>query len=138
MRWYCYYHFVWATKHREALILPKIEPVIFDSIRQKTKELHPNNNVIAINAMPDHLHIALQLYPAVSISDWVKRTKGASSHVVNTSFQHFENRFRWQKGYSVHTFGAKMIPFIVSYINNQKEHHANNSVEAYIEELDDD
>ena len=63
MRWYCYYHFVWATKNRTPLIESHIENVIFDAIRQKTIELSTHNRIHAINAMPDHIHVALSLYP---------------------------------------------------------------------------
>jgi putative transposase len=138
MRWYCYYHFVWATKNREHLIQAQMENSLFSVIRLKTMELHSQNRILAINAMPDHIHVAVMLYPNVTISHWIKRVKGASSHAMNTEYPHAETHFRWQRGYSVHTFGAKNSSFVISYIQNQKQHHAANTIEPYLEEVDDD
>ena len=135
MLWYCYYHFVWATKNRQPLILPHLENLIFDTIRQKTIELSSHNQIYAINAMPDHIHVAISLYPNISISDWIKRVKGASSHAVNATYPDEEHRFRWQRGYSVHTYGAKVLPFVIGYIKNQKQHHADGNLEVYLEEI---
>ena len=30
----------------------------------------------------------------------------------------------WQTGYGVVSFGAKDLPWVVAYIQNQREHHA--------------
>lgn len=135
---YCYYHFVWATKNRQPILLPELETVIFNSILQKTMELSQFNHVYAINGTTDHIHVAVSLYPAVSISEWIKRVKGASSHAVNEAhtFEHIA-RFRWQRGYSVHTFGKTNLEYVVRYIQKQKQHHADNTTQPYLETLEE-
>jgi len=41
--------------------------------------------------------------------------------------------FSWQEEYGVFSFGEKMLPGIVRYIENQREPHAENKTEAYME-----
>jgi REP element-mobilizing transposase RayT len=131
--WRCYYHFVWTTKYREPLITPAIETVVIQTIRAKSREL--GCEILAINAVPDHLHIALALSPAVAAARWAKMVKGASSHTVNSLNPTAPVRFQWQEGYGALTFGAKQIPYVVHYIECQKDHHAEGKTEPYLEQV---
>lgn len=133
--WRCYYHFVWATKNREPLLDVAYEPTIFRVVRDKTAEY--DSQVLAINAVSDHIHIAVALHPKVTISEWVKRVKGASSHAVNTALSPETDRFRWQRGYGVLTFGKSNLPMVVDYIQRQKEHHASGSIIEYMEQSEE-
>jgi REP element-mobilizing transposase RayT len=134
--WRCYYHIIWTTKNREARITPQIEPVILKSIQEKAEELE--SPILAINTVPDHIHIAACIPPKLAIADCVKLTKGTSSRGVNSYFPDLETAFYWEQRYGVLTFGAKNSQFVVDYIRRQKEHHANSKLEAYLEQIDDD
>lgn len=134
--WRCYYHVIWATKNRQPIMTPKIEAIVMNVIRNKSRELECP--ILAQNAVPDHLHIALNIPPSLAVAAWVKRVKGASSHEVNSMFPDLPERFQWQGGYSVLTFGVKNLEFVVRYIENQKEHHASGTLEPYLEHLDND
>jgi putative transposase len=39
----------------------------------------------------------------------------------------------WQDGYGVVSFGTKDLPWIVEYIQNQKEHHAKGTIRDRLE-----
>lgn len=106
--WRCYYHVVWATKNRAALITPEKESLIFAVIRAKSVEL--KGEVLAVNGVQDHVHVAVAIPPGLAVADWVRQVKGASSYEVNTRFPNTTPRFAWQSGYSVLTFGAKNLP----------------------------
>jgi putative transposase len=134
--WRCYYHLVWTTKHRAPLITLQVEPVLFQAIREKCRELAVE--IIAVNAVEDHIHIAVEIPPKLSIANWVKHIKGASSYAVNSHFPNTEMRFQWQTGYGVLTFGATALPMVTDYINNQKRHHANKTLEPYLEQTGED
>lgn len=133
--WRCYYHLVWTTKNREPLITPKIEPLLFTTISAKCTEL--DCHLLAVNAVPDHIHTAVNMPPKLSIARWMKVIKGASSYEINSLNPDAESRFRWQEGYGALTFGAKNLAFVVAYINAQKEHHAANTIESYLEQTDE-
>ena len=51
-------------------------------------------------------------------------------------FPDLEYSFAWQKGYGVLTFGAKRLPFVIDYIRRQQEHHAADTIEHYLEQMD--
>ncbi len=112
-----------------------METVLFDTIRSRSTEL--NCPVLAVNGIPDHIHIAVSIPPAHSVSDWVKQIKGASSRTMNMAFTDLDTKFRWQEAYGVLTFGARNLPLVVRYIENQKDHHQAGTVQPYLEQIED-
>ncbi|MEM9955858.1 MAG: IS200/IS605 family transposase [Chloroflexota bacterium] len=131
-----YYHVVWATKYRLPLITEQIEPLIFDVIRAKSKQF--KSPIHAINAVSDHIHIAVEISQTVALYEWVRQVKAVSSRIVNKEFPHLETRFYWQKSYSIHSFGKKRLPFVTRYIDKQKQHHEQGTLEPYLEQVPDD
>jgi putative transposase len=131
----CYYHAVWATKHRATIITSALEKVIFTTIQKTSNDV--NSPIHALNGWTDHIHIAVQIHHTVSISDWVKRVKGASARAVNVQFPTLETAFYWQIGYSVQTFGYEKLTSVVAYIEQQKIHHRDQTLLASLEHLDD-
>jgi putative transposase len=134
--WKCYYHAVWTTFHREPAITPQIEPVIIDTVKRKSSML--NCPILAISTVTDHIHIAVSITPGIAAAEWVRNVKGLSTREVNSLFPDLPSHFRWQKSYGLLTCGEKNLPFVVSYIERQKEHHANNTLEPYLERIDTD
>lgn len=130
----CYFHVVWATKHRAAVIDSQLQALIQDIIQQQSRELH--SPILATYAMPDHVHVAVQISPRVAVAEWARRVKGISSHEVNGAFPDLETPFAWQKSYGVVTFGEKQAGFVINYIVKQREHHANNHLYALLEDMD--
>lgn len=86
-----------------------------------------------MNAVADHIHVAVRMPPSISISEFVRQIKGASSHAVNNMAEFSENKFRWQESYGALTFGQRNLEFVVSYIKDQKQHHANSTTDPYLE-----
>ena len=132
----CYYHVVWTTKNRAPWVLANTEQHLITAIRDKSQSL--KSRVESVNACIDHIHVAVQITPSLSISDWVRQVKGYSSFHINRLFPDAAEKFRWQESYGVQTFGAKQLPFIVSYIELQKQHHDANTIYAYLEKTGDD
>ena len=132
--WRCFYHVIWTTKHRAPLITTENEPIIFHVVRDKTAEL--GGEVLAVNAVSDHMHVAVSIPPKVAVAEWVKRTKGVSAYEINQRFPDSFDPFRWQDGYGVLTFGARNLDTVVSYVQRQKEHHAQNDLLAYLEQVE--
>lgn len=132
----CYYHIIWATKYRQPLITPAIEAVILDVIKNKSAEL--DCPIHAINTVNDHIHVAVSIRLSLSVSEWIRQIKSLSSLVVRREFEHLDEPFRWQKSYSVYTFGKKVLPFVTDYIEKQKINHQNNTLEPYLEYIDEE
>lgn len=131
----CYYHIIWATKYRLPVISPAIEKIIVETVEQKSTEL--KCPIYAINSVEDHIHVGVTIPPSQSIWEWARDVKGLSAHLVNQEFPNLEEIFKWQRGYSVLTFGQKTLPFVVKYIENQKENHQSGTTEPYLEHIED-
>ena len=132
--WRCYYHVVWATKDRDPIITPKIEKIIIQAATEKSQEL--DCTIQAINTVVDHVHVAVCVTPRVAVAEWVRNIKGITAHEINAMYPDLSQRFRWQRGYGVLTFGAKMLPTITGYIARQKDYHAANTLEPYLEQIE--
>ena len=76
-----YCHLIWTTKNRQPLIDEKIEKFLKQYIPQKIKNL--KHQQLALNMAEDHLHLLVKRLPSVSISEFVNRIKGVSSHEIN-------------------------------------------------------
>jgi putative transposase len=113
------------------LITPTLERFMFEYIFEKAKTIQ--TNIYAINGTQDHIHIAASIAPKWSIADWVKQIKGASSYEVNRTFPNLETKFQWQDSYGVLSFGTKDMEFVLAYVHNQKDHHAENTLYTYLE-----
>ena len=132
----CFYHVIWATKSRQPLITRPIETLLLATIRQKSLELRCP--ILELNAVEDHVHVAVCIVPRVSAADWIRQVKGFTTYAINTNFLDLENRFKWQEGYGLVTFGEKNLPFVRGYIAHQKEHHAKGRTILKLESTDDE
>ena len=77
---------------------------------------------LAINGMPDHVHLLIKTGPKFDISALMKNLKGVTSALVNDMTAHTEN-FRWQEGYFAKSVTPSHLPKVLAYVKNQKEHH---------------
>ncbi|WP_367187119.1 IS200/IS605 family transposase [Mucilaginibacter sp.] len=95
------------------------------------------HKLLAINTMPDHLHLFAGLNPKQSISELMRLVKGDSSKFINK--EGFTRRkFYWQEGYGAFSNSRSQIDGVVKYILNQKEHHKKQTFkEEYLEILND-
>jgi putative transposase len=75
-----------------------------------------------VNGTPTHVHLAVNIEPFVTISDLAPDLKGGCSYDLNK--QHGQKVLEWQRGFGVVSFGNLNLPWVVEYIDRQKEHHA--------------
>jgi putative transposase len=115
-----YIHFVFAVKYRQAVIEAEWE----NRLQKYITGVVQNNGhkLLAINTMPDHLHLFAGLNPKQSISDLMKLVKGDSSEFINKE-GFTQRKFHWQDGYGAFSNSRTQIDGVVKYILNQKEHH---------------
>jgi putative transposase len=122
-----YLHCVWATWDRLPLMTPEVEDVTFAAIHAKCREL--NCKPLALGGMPDHVHLLVRFPTTISVADLVKGLKGSTSH-LQTQLVARDTFFKWQGGYGAFTVSPGLIPSVKAYINNQKRHHAEDSLWA--------
>ncbi len=117
-----YYHLVWATRQREPLITPTIEPTLYKFLIRKCGD--QRSHCYAINGMPDHVHLIVSISHLVAAAVFIKNLKGSSSHFVTSEFG---IPFAWQGDYAAFTISERNLEAAMAYVQNQKTHHADGS-----------
>ena len=115
-----YLQFVFAVKHRQALISGFHKEEIhkyITSLAQARKA-----KMLSIHCMPDHLHMFVGYDPSVLISDFVKQIKVESHEFIDK--RNFTKSFSWQTGYGVFSYSHSQIGRVCHYIETQVEHHS--------------
>jgi putative transposase len=129
-----YIHVVFAVEGRQNLILPEhndeLQKYITGIVSAQKQKL------IAINNMPDHLHLLVGLRPDSSLSDLVRDVKAGSSKFINEK-RWMAGRFSWQEGFGAFSYSRSQLGAVIRYIANQQKHHARKSFqEEYVELLE--
>ena len=87
--------------------------------------------MLAINGMPDHVHILFGFRPSQSLADLMQDVKGSSSKWINEKGL-TKARFSWQAGYGAFSYRKSDVPEVIQYIKTQEEHHKTRSfIEEY-------
>jgi REP element-mobilizing transposase RayT len=93
------------------------------------------HKVLAINGMPDHVHVFFGMRPTQSLSDVMQDLKGDSSKWINQK-GFVIGRFSWQEGYEAFSYSKSHVNAVIEYVKNQEEHHRNKTfIEEYHEFL---
>ncbi len=115
-----YLQFVFAVKHREALIAREHK----DELHKYITGLVQNRKakMLGVHCMPDHTHLFVGYKPTVLISDFVKEIKVESNEFINDK-KWVKGRFGWQEGYGVFSYSHSHIDKVINYVLNQEKHH---------------
>jgi REP element-mobilizing transposase RayT len=82
--------------------------------------------MIAVNCMPDHVHLLVGLKPDKALSDLVGAIKASSSNFINRQ-KWVLGRFTWQEGFGGFSYSHSQLTTVIRYIQNQEQHHARKS-----------
>jgi len=115
-----YIQLVFAVKGRSSLIKQDWENELYKYITGVIQ--NKNQILLAINGMPDHIHILIGMKPTCCLSDLVREIKKSSNKFI-TEKKFTNHQFSWQKGYGAFSYSHSAKDNVVAYINNQKEHH---------------
>jgi putative transposase len=130
----CYFHLVFAVKNRDALI----KKVWKDELEMYITGIVQNHRhkMLAIGAMPDHLHILLGYNVNQLMPDLVEEIKTSSNSLIKGK-RLSKFKFEWQKGYGAFTYSHSQIDQVAKYILSQEDHHKKKSFrEEYFEILE--
>jgi REP element-mobilizing transposase RayT len=127
-----YYHAVFSTRLRRALIKPECEPRIHAFVGGILRDL--DCTAIAVNGMPDHIHFLARYPSKLSHADMLRHVKSRSSGWIRDTFPLLSD-FAWQEGYGGFTVSKSAADDVADYIRRQKAHHAKISFEVEFLEL---
>jgi putative transposase len=128
-----YIHIVFAVKGRRNLISINWKDEVYKYITGIVT--NKGQKLIAINGMPDHIHVLVGLKPDKPISDLVRDIKANSSKFINDK-KWINGKFEWQTGFGAFSYSHSQLPNVINYIRNQEVHHKTKTFkDEYIEFL---
>lgn len=129
-----YIQIVFAVEGRQNLIDPahndELQKYITGIVTAQEQKL------IAINNMPDHVHILIGQRPETALSKLVGAIKSGSTNFINRR-QWVRGRFNWQEGFGAFSYSHSQLTTVIRYIRNQQMHHRKRSFhQEYVALLD--
>ena len=116
------YHIVWVTKYRKPVFTGKIESDVREYLKETLKTL--DMDVIAMEVMPDYIHLLVNCKPQLRLSDAIKILKGNIARWLFLNHPEIKNQLwgghLWNPSYFVATVNDRSLKQITEYINSQK------------------
>jgi REP element-mobilizing transposase RayT len=129
-----YIQIVFAVESRQNLIQPQqndeLQKYITGIVTAQRQKL------IAINNVPDHVHMLIGQRPDSALSDLVGDIKSGSTNFINRK-RWVRGRFSWQEGFGAFSYSHSQLGSVIRYIQNQQAHHNKRSFhDEYVALLD--
>jgi putative transposase len=113
------FHIVFCPKRRKAVLLGNIATSADALIRNKCEEM--GWSIIALDVMPDHVHLFLRVWPTTSVAEIVKAVKGVTSHeLINEYPELLKLPSLWTRSYFAASVGNVSQDTVRKYIEDQK------------------
>jgi len=113
------YHIVFCPKRRK--------PVLVDAIAEDCKSLIQKTatengiDILALEVMPDHVHVFLSANPVISPCQIVKRIKASTAIVLRDKYPQLRRLpCLWAGSYYIGSVGSVSESVVKLYIENQK------------------
>lgn len=113
------YHFVFCPRYRRKVLVKQVE----NRFKELVLQLCTENNwlIVAMEVMPDHVHLFLNVLPTDSPADIMAKLKGATSRYLRHEFKHLKHLpSLWTRSYFVSTAGNVSSETIKRYVEEQK------------------
>jgi len=111
---------IFAVKKRTGLIQKEWKDELYKYITGIIQSY--DHKLLAINGMPDHLHLFFGMRPIQSISDLMQHVKQDSSGFINQK-KFIKEKFEWQEGFGAFSYSKSQATNVISYVQNQEAHH---------------
>ena len=120
------YHLIWTPKYRSHILKGRIKQIVIDALLEKANKLEIN--IEKYEVMEDHVHLFIKAKPIHKISEVVRYLKGYSSYKVREKYPKYKKyKSFWSPSYYCETIGHISEQTIKKYIDDQMQHHMNNS-----------
>jgi putative transposase len=115
------YHVVWCPKYRRAVLAGPVAGRCRELISEKCAE--HGWLIVALEVMPDHVHLFVKARPKDSPSYVANQLKGFTSRRLREEFPHLRSRLPtlWSRSFFVASVGAVSAATVQRYIDTQYE-----------------
>jgi len=109
---------IWCPRYRRKLLVgtlkDRLDGIIRDAVHEK------RGQTLAMEIMPDHVHLCVSLPPDVAPHKVVKLAKGRSSNYLRKEFPYLlKMPTLWTRSYFVSTVGNVSTEKVMEYVENQ-------------------
>ncbi len=111
---------IFAVKKRTGLIQKEWKNELYKYITGIIQA--QDHKLLAINGMPDHLHVFFGMRPIQSLSDLMQEIKQDSSKWINRK-KFIKEKFEWQEGFGAFSYSKSQASRVIAYVQNQEVHH---------------
>jgi putative transposase len=116
------YHIVWVTKYRKPVFVDTIEDDVRTYLLETLQAL--NMKPLAMEIMPDHIHLLVDCKPQLRLSDAIKILKGNIARWLFLAHPEIKKQLwgghLWNPSYFVVTVSDRSLDQVKRYINSQK------------------
>ena len=117
------YHIVWCTEYRKQILQNGIDGEVKLMLEEIAEEY--SFQILAMEVMPDHIHLLLDCKPQFRISDMVKIMKGNTARWLFLKHPELKQSLwgghLWNPSYCAVTVSDRSREQVTRYINSQKE-----------------
>ena len=116
----CKYHVVWGPKSRRSVLVNGVDDRLKEIMQSVCIE--SNAEILALEVMPEHVHLLVEVEPQYGIHRLVRAIKGRAARLLRQEYPWLKSRLPtlWTNSYFVSTVGGAPLEVIKQYIENQK------------------
>ena len=114
------YHFVFCPRYRRKVLVGDVEKRLKEILPGICQEIEVS--IVALEVMPDHIHIFLNALPSISPSDIMAKVKGVTSKTLRQEFKHLQHLSSlWTRSFFCSTARNVSSETVQRYIEEQKK-----------------
>lgn len=113
------YHLIWCPKYRRSILdREEVVEAVRETIMARVAEI--GCTLIALEVMPDHVHLSLSALPRFSPAQLAGKIKGGSGSTLAARFPDLKKKCSiWSRSYFCATTGTVSAEVIRQYIESQ-------------------
>ncbi len=112
------YHLIWCPKYRRRVLAGRVEERLKEILAEVAGEV--GAEIIEVEVMPDHVHLLVEVPPAVARSRFVQ-LEGRSARLLRQEFPPLRRLgCLWSPSWFVSTVGGAPLEVVRRYVENQK------------------
>lgn len=117
------YHIVWCTKYRRKVLKDGVDEECKALLLSLAEEY--NFEILAMEVMPDHIHLLLNTTPQFCIPDMIRIMKGGIARKLFMTHPEIKEQLwgghLWNPSYCIVTVSERSREMVEHYIESQKE-----------------
>ena len=121
------YHLVWCTKYRKQVLVNGLDEECKKMLQELAEEYQ--FRILAMEVMPDHIHLLVDCKPQFFISDMIKIMKGNLARQMFLSHPELKQELwgghLWNPSYCAVTVSDRSREQVLAYIEGQKKKEIN-------------